>query len=59
VTMLQTCKQASFRSPNRARARHLLLKHDSGPKAKFTEWARYAQMRGVGGQPRSIWEMTI
>jgi len=36
----QRCKRASFWSLNPARTRHLFLKSDLGPKAKFAEWIK-------------------
>jgi len=34
---IQSCKRASYGSPSPARARHLFLKPDLDPNAKFTE----------------------
>jgi len=40
VNRNKSCKRASFWSPNPARALHIFLKPNSGPKAKFIEWVK-------------------
>ena len=37
-------------SPNQVQNQHLFLKPDLGPKAKFTEESRYAQLRSIDGE---------
>jgi len=47
ISVLHNCKRASFWSPNPAQARHIILKPDLSPKAKFTEWVMICATAGI------------
>ena len=48
-----TWPEPEITNTNPAQARHLFLKPDSGPNAKFTEGVRYAQLQS--NKKRCVW----